>query len=87
MCFGDATSYPSLSHPNGDSVDTNYLVGDNINQQKIVNAFVGWNFTQVIIGSDYQRTVLNGHLYNGDHNDHLHSGNFSSASLEPLYQP
>ena len=24
MCFEDATSYPSLSHPNGDSADTLY---------------------------------------------------------------
>jgi hypothetical protein len=85
MCFGDATSYPSVSHPNGDSVDTNYLVGQDVNQQKIVNAFVGWNFSQVIVGSDFQRRILNAHLYNAEHNNHLHSGNFDSNSIEPLY--
>jgi hypothetical protein len=85
MCFGDATSYPSVSHPNGDSVDTNYLVGEDVNQQKVVNAFVGWNFSQVIVGTDFQRRILNAHLYNAEHNNHLHSGNFDSNSIEPLY--
>lgn len=85
MCFGNATSYPSVSHPNGDSVDTNYLVNADANQQKIVNAFVGWNFSQVIVGTDYQRRILNAHLYNAEHNNHLHSGNFNSNSIELLY--
>ena len=85
MCFGDATSYPSVSHPNGDSVDTYYLTGENVNQQKLVNAFVGWNFEQVIIGTNYRGIILNGHSYNAEHNNHLHSGNFNSTSIEPLY--
>ena len=84
MCFGDATSYPSLSHPNGDSVDTSYL-DNRINQQKLVNAFVGWNFTQVIAGITQRAWLNNAHSYAADHNSHLHSGNFDSNSIEPLY--
>lgn len=82
MCFGDATSYPSVSHPNGDSVDTVYLA-NRANQQTLANAFVRIGFTQVIAGTNY-RWITGMHLYNAGHNNHLHSGNFSNAFVEPL---
>ncbi len=85
MCFGDATSYPSLSHPNGDSIDTGYLANQNTNQQKLLDAFIGWNFTEVIAGTAQQRWLNNAHRYRADHDNHLHSGNFDSNSIEPLY--
>jgi hypothetical protein len=85
MCFGDATSYPSLSHPNGDSIDTGYLVNQNVNQQKLLDAFVGWSFTEVIAGTAQQQWLNNAHRYRADHDSHLHSGNFDSNSIEPLY--
>lgn len=81
MCFGDATSYPSLSHPNGDSVDTSYL-DNRTNQQNLLNAFVDWNFTQVIAGTNRQTWLLNAHSYARDHNDHLHSGDFNTNSIQ-----
>lgn len=84
MCFADATSYPSVSHPNGDSIDTAYL-DNRVNQQKLLNAFVGWNFTQVIAGRTQQAWLNNAHAYAADHNTHLHSGNFDSNSIETLY--
>jgi hypothetical protein len=83
MCFGDATSYPSLAHPNGDSVDTSYLTNQT-NQQNLLNAFVDWNFTQVIAGTNRQSWLLNAHRYAADHNDHLHSGDFDSDSVQIL---
>jgi hypothetical protein len=85
MCFGDATSYPSLSHPNGDSIDTGYLDNQNTNQQKLLDGFIGWNFTEVIAGTLQQRWLYNAHRYRADHDSHLHSGNFNSNSIEPLY--
>lgn len=85
MCFGDATSYPSVTHPNGDSVDTSYLANQ-ANQQNLLNAFVDWNFTQVIAGTNRRAWLHNAHSYAADHNDHLHSGNFDSNSIQILNQ-
>ncbi|WP_343625339.1 hypothetical protein [Flavobacterium lindanitolerans] len=85
MCFGDATSYPSLAHPNGDSVDTSYLANRQ-NEQDLLNAFVDWNFAQVIAGTTQQAWLRNAHRYAGDHNDHLHSGDFDSNSIHNIYQ-
>ncbi len=85
MCFGDATSYPSLSHPNGDSVDTSYLT-DRTRQQNLLDAFVNWNFTEVIAGTNRQTWLQRAHSYAADHNDHLHSGDFSIASVQTLNQ-
>jgi hypothetical protein len=84
MCFGDATSYPSLAHPNGDSVDTSYLANRQ-NQQDLLNAFVDWNFAQVIAGTSQRAWLLNAHSYAADHNDHLHSGDFDSNSIHNIY--
>lgn len=83
MCFGDATSYPSLAHPNGDSVDTSYLANQG-NQQNLLNAFVDWNFTQVIAGVTQSTWLRNAHSYAADHNDHLHSGDFNSNSIHSI---
>jgi hypothetical protein len=83
MCFGDATSYPSLAHPNGDSVDTSYLANQG-NQQNLLNAFVDWNFTQVIAGVTQSTWLRNAHSYAADHNDHLHSGDFDSNSIHSI---
>jgi len=79
MCFADATSYPSVSHPNGDSVDIQYL--DTLEKnQKIVDAFKLFNFTKPISGT----TTFSG-LKNttkaDDHNDHLHFGDFDSGKI------
>ncbi|WP_118975046.1 hypothetical protein [Taibaiella koreensis] len=87
MCFGDATSYPSLSHPNGDSIDTAYL-GDTptqrTRQQTLLNAFVAAGFSQVIAGTSKQSWLTGAHMYNTHHNNHLHSGNFSNDYVETL---
>lgn len=83
MCFGDATSYPSLAHPNGDSVDTSYLT-NRVNQQNLLNAFVDWNFTQVIAGTEQSTWLRNAHSYAADHNDHLHSGDFNGNSIHTI---
>lgn len=82
MCFSDATSYPSVSHPNGDSIDTLYLT-NRANAQKVLTAFVNAGFSQVIAGTDY-RWLIGAHLYKKDHNNHLHSGNFSANFVQIL---
>lgn len=84
MCFGDATSYPSLAHPNGDSVDTSYLANRQ-NEQDLLNAFVDWHFSQVIAGTQQRAWLHNAHSYAEDHNDHLHSGDFESNSIHNIY--
>lgn len=87
MCFADATSYPSLSHPNGDSIDTAYL-GDTpaqrTRQQTLLDAFVGAGFSQVIAGTAKQAWLTGAHMYNARHNNHLHAGNFSDDFVETL---
>lgn len=77
MCFGDATSYPSVTHPNGDSVDTTYLSTLVIEQTK-VNAFRDYYFTNILRGSNSWYPNLVGTSYSNGHNDHLHSGDFNS---------
>ncbi|WP_299248197.1 hypothetical protein [uncultured Aquimarina sp.] len=67
MCFGDATSYPSVTHPNGDSIDTRYLGTTNTrgltltallnnydsdSEEEFATAFVEWGFTEVLAGSN-----------------------------------
>ncbi|MEN7547057.1 hypothetical protein AAG747_04015 [Rapidithrix thailandica] len=55
MCFADATSYPSVTHPNGDSVDTAYLATlareqlkvDALNDHYFVNIFKGRGYKNV----------------------------------------
>lgn len=91
MCFEDATSFPSVTHPNGDSIDTAYLAiaGGAIDfprEQVILEAFIDWGFSQVIAGSNYTASteLPAAHSHNGSHNDHLHSGNFIVNSVEIL---
>ena len=99
MCFGNATSYPSVSHPNGDSIDTRYIgTGRTRNlwdtrptfdadaETLFATAFVNWGFTQVIAGnhSRYDDLETVVHLRNGHHNDHLHSGNFDEDFIHVI---
>jgi hypothetical protein len=91
MCFADGTSFPSVTHPNGDSIDTAYL-GPNLanidfpREQIILEAFIDWGFSEVIAGSNYtaNNELPDAHSHNGSHNDHLHSGNFITTSVEIL---
>ena len=92
MCFADATSYPSVTHPNGDSVDTAYLATLTREQLK-VNAFNDFYFDNVYKGYGYK--IINGvqvttiswlpSLTNATaisgHEDHLHAGDFDSNKL------
>lgn len=75
MCFEDATSYPSVSHPNGDSIDTEHR-NTAQERQATVAQFIGWGFTQVISGNAAQYLNDGAHQHQADHNSHLHSGNF-----------
>ncbi len=75
MCFGDATSYPSVTHPNGDSVDTAYLATLAIEQLK-VDAFRDYYFTNILRGNISWYPQLTNTAYSNGHNDHLHSGDF-----------
>jgi hypothetical protein len=81
MCFGDTTSYPSVTHPNGDSVDTGYMT-DRTNQQNLLYAFIDWNFTNVLAAENRHSWLLGAHGYNEEHNTHLHSGDFDSNSID-----
>lgn len=76
MCFGDATSYPSVSHPNGDSVDTSYL-SSQANEQIKVNAFRDHYYSAILSGLT-KFTGLTGTRPFANHDDHLHSGEFQT---------
>ncbi|MGY3793354.1 hypothetical protein [Aquimarina sp. 433] len=73
-CEKDGTSFPSVKHINGQSIDTNYL-GDNIKDQKVIDALHNFGFTEILRGKN--KKAFN-HASDGGklHNNHLHSGEF-----------
>lgn len=75
MCFADATSYPSLAHPNGDCADTAYFSKEEKEKIK-VKAFKKFHFKSIISGTKDWYANLDTDTHNGKHNDHLHSGEF-----------
>ena len=81
MCFEDATSYPSLTHPNGDSADTIYFTDFKKEQEK-VNAFKKFHFTKIYRGKTGWYPNLKGTIYSAGHEDHLHSGEFDSNAIK-----
>ena len=80
MCFEDATSYPSLSHPNGDSTDTQYYPSLALEQRK-VNAFKYYHFTRIFRGEALWYPKLIGTKFITGHDDHLHAGDFDSSAI------
>lgn len=83
MCFGDATSYPSVSHPNGDSIDTFYTANLTTEQRK-VNAFHEYGFAHILRGNTSFYGQLTNSTYHANHESHLHSGDFDDAFLHDL---
>lgn len=83
MCFGDATSYPSVSHPNGDSIDTTYASSLAVEQRK-VNAFHDYGFAHILRGRTSFYGQLTNSTYHANHETHLHSGDFDDAFLHDL---
>jgi hypothetical protein len=83
MCFGDATSYPSVSHPNGDSVDTAYLAALADEQAK-VNAFGAYYYRAILRGNTGWKGRLTGSRFHANHEDHLHSGEFNLSMVVVL---
>ncbi|SEM50470.1 hypothetical protein [Paenibacillus sp. OV219] len=83
MCFADATSYPSISHPNGDSIDTNPL-DTPAERRAIIAAFRQWGFTQIISGTAAKFNGDGADLHRADHDTHLHSGNFDVTTVEDM---
>ncbi|VXC01477.1 conserved hypothetical protein [Flavobacterium sp. 9AF] len=83
MCFGDATSYPSVSHPNGDSVDTTYAANLATEQLK-VNGFHDYGFAHILRGQTGWKAQLQNSTYHTNHETHLHSGDFNDDFLQIL---
>ena len=77
-CEKDGTCYPSVSHVNGQSVDTSYL--NNTEEQKFINAMHKFGFKEQLRGKSKKAFT---HTSNGGklHNNHLHSG-----KLKPNYK-
>ncbi len=86
MCFGDATSFPSVSHPNGDSIDTHHLINAAggmtaaARRTAIVTQFRNLGFTQILSGSNPIHNTDGADDQNALHNSHLHSGDFINAN-------
>ncbi|OWP82647.1 hypothetical protein BWK59_14750, partial [Flavobacterium davisii] len=80
MCFEDATSYPSLTHPNGDCADTSYYSTLEVEQEK-VDAFKAFHFEKIYRGKGSWYSKLNGTIYSTGHEDHLHSGEFNTNKV------
>jgi len=83
MCFEDATSYPSVTHPNGDSADTAYYSALAVEQKK-VNAFKHFNFKNIYRGKTGWYPNLIGTKYSKGHEDHLHAGDFDSNIVKTI---
>ncbi|WP_144283905.1 hypothetical protein [Chryseobacterium echinoideorum] len=83
MCFADATSYPSVTHPNGDCADTAYYATLELEQKK-VNAFKEFHFEKIYRGSGSWYSRLVGTIYSSGHEDHLHSGEFNSNIIQTI---
>ena len=95
MCFADGTSYPSVSHPNGDSVDTAYLSTLKDEQIK-VDAFKKFNFKHILRGQGWKMrekkkvtTIswlgkLKNSSYHSGHEDHLHAGDFDLTKVKVI---
>ncbi|MRG98038.1 hypothetical protein [Polyangium spumosum] len=83
MCFDDATSYPSVTHPNGDSADTLYLTTQADEQLK-VNALRDHYFARIRRGSSGWKGGLQHTVYTPFHEDHLHAEDFDVARVVVL---
>jgi hypothetical protein len=81
MCFEDATSYPSVTHPNGDSADTSYFLTLEEEQVK-ADAFKKFHFEHIYRGNSGWYKDIKGTSYSDGHEDHLHSGDFNSNVLQ-----
>lgn len=81
MCFADATSYPSVTHPNGDCADTAYY-STQVLEQKKVNAFKAFHFEKIYRGKGGWYSNLKGTNYSPGHEDHLHSGEFNTNIIK-----
>ena len=80
MCFSDATSYPSVTHPNADSADTSYF--STLDEEQIkVNAFKKFHFEHIYRGKTGWYSDLKQTAYSKGHEDHLHSGDFNSNKI------
>ena len=77
MCFADATSYPSVTHPNGDCADTAYYPTLALEQKK-VDAFKFFHFEKIYRGNTSWYSNLIGTIFSSGHEDHLHSGEFNT---------
>lgn len=81
MCFEDVTSYPSVTHPNGDSADTSYYPTLQLEQKK-VDAFKFFKFVHIYRGNSSWYSKLKNSGYMAGHEDHLHAGDFDSSSVD-----
>ncbi len=78
MCFEDATSYPSVTHPNGDSIDMTYLESL-VKKRAIISALKDWGFGRVISsGADVDGADVHDPV---GHATHLHAGDFPDANV------
>lgn len=78
MCEEDGTCFPSTTHNNGQSVDTNYI-DDDEREQKFIDALHKFGFDYQLRGhakKKFKNTTAKSH-----HNSHLHSG-----GLKPNYK-
>lgn len=66
MCFEYATSYPSVTYPNGDSADTAYF--STLNEEQIkVNSFKKFHFENIYRGNGSWYANLKGTSYSSGH--------------------
>ena len=84
MCFGDATSYPSVTHPNGDSIDLSHRIPE-AERITLVDAFRDdWSFGDIVTGNAAIHRRERAHGRNRRHNSHLHAGGFDTNDIEVI---
>ncbi|WP_158978768.1 hypothetical protein [Cellulophaga sp. L1A9] len=78
MCEEDGTCFPSISHNNGQSVDTSYL-DDDTREQNFINAMNKFGFDGQLRG--HAKKKFDHMTAKSHHNSHLYSG-----VLKPKYK-
>jgi len=91
--FITGSSFPSISHVNGLSIDVRYfsIINNNfsstelVKDQKVINAMKKFFFDYRLIGNNnYCKQLLNGTNRASDHNDHLHVGLFNFQKIKVI---
>lgn len=82
--YRNSTCYPSVSHVNGEAIDTQYKnnISDN---QDVIDALNDFGFNYILKGTNANFATLTIAVADSSHNDHLHSGGLQLNDAVRIY--